>query len=75
MHSTVTVASGSDTATGWVAGAGLEVKLDRSWSVKGEYLRVELDDTVACRTPACGTTNFVANNKLDILRAGINFKF
>jgi outer membrane immunogenic protein len=66
--------SEKETATGWTWGGGFEVKLDKHWSVKGEYLRVELDDTLVCGTVVCGAENF-SHNKLDVLRAGVNFKF
>jgi outer membrane immunogenic protein len=34
--------SKTSTATGWVAGAGIEYKLSPSWSLKGEYQYVDL---------------------------------
>jgi outer membrane immunogenic protein len=35
--------SRSETQTGWVAGGGLEYKVARDWSVKGEYQYLDLD--------------------------------
>lgn len=68
--------SHSDTATGWVAGGGFEIKLDRRWSVKGEYLHVELDDTTVCSSGAgCSPKIVATDNKFDILRAGLNYSF
>jgi outer membrane immunogenic protein len=75
VHNSVTVASVDDSTTGWVYGVGLELRIDRSWSLKAEYLRVELDDTLACRVGPCGAANFATNHSLDIIRGGLNFKF
>jgi outer membrane immunogenic protein len=75
IESRVVGVSQSETVTGWVAGAGFEVKLDSRWSVKGEYLRVELDDSLACSATTCGVVNNATNNRMDVLRAGLNFKF
>lgn len=36
------VVSNSATNTGWVAGAGIEVKLSPNWSLKGEYQYIDL---------------------------------
>lgn len=75
LKSTVVGVSQSETAVGWVVGGGFEVKLDSRWSVKGEYLHVELDDTLACSAALCGAANNATNNRMDVLRTGLNFKF
>lgn len=65
----------SETLTGWTVGGGLEVKLDRNWSFKTEYLYVDLGD-ISIRTPPLAApplrTSF---DDLHIIRAGINYKF
>jgi len=40
-------ASNSTTATGWVAGAGIEYKLTPSWTLKGEYQYIDLGSVTA----------------------------
>lgn len=62
--------SGSDTVSGWTIGGGLEVKLDRNWSFKGEYLYVDLDDSFSI-----GGSGRASIEDLHIVRAGLNFKF
>ena len=62
----------SDTLTGWTIGGGLEVKLDRNWSVKAEYLFVDLGDM---RNPVPGSPIRADFDELHIVRAGINYKF
>ena len=63
--------SSSDTLTGYTLGGGLEVKLDRNWSVKAEYLFVDLGD-LRVPTPAPVRADF---DEMHIVRAGINYKF
>lgn len=61
----------SDTKAGWTVGGGLEIKLDRNWSFKSEYLFVDLGD-VRVATPVPITAEA---NEFHIIRAGINYKF
>jgi outer membrane immunogenic protein len=62
--------SGSDTLTGWTIGGGLEVKLDRNWSLKGEYLYVDVGDSFNL-----GGGERATLEDLHIVRGGINYKF
>lgn len=64
------VGSGSKTVAGWTVGGGLEVKLDRNWSVKGEYLYVDVGESFSLPTGDRGSIE-----DLHIVRAGINYKF
>ena len=70
--------SANSTRTGWTAGAGLEYALGGHWSVKGEYLHVDLGsvsfDSVFANHPGA---LFHATDRLtsDIGRVGINYKF
>jgi len=71
---------------GWTAGAGLEVAFGDNWTVKVEYLFVDLAkascnqncgyDVAATATPTPAT---IANTSVsfneNIIRAGLNFKF
>lgn len=75
--------SSSDTKLGWTVGGGLEVALNRNWTLKGEYLYVDFG-----RITTAASVNNVpfAGNSPDILstsgdlslhtaRVGLNYKF
>lgn len=61
---------------GWTAGGGLEVALDRNWSVKGEYLYL-----ATSRLTGSGSVVLVGPVRLDIDahahigRVGVNYRF
>ena len=64
----------SDTKVGWTAGAGVEYAVSRNWSVKAEYLYVDLgkfDCGAACGAPPPTDVRFNTH----ILRAGLNLRF
>lgn len=75
----------SETRYGWTAGAGGEYALMNGWSIKAEYLHVDLGSTNATSTnltaftPAIAfPTNVFAHSvsfRSDIGRVGINYKF
>jgi outer membrane immunogenic protein len=65
----------SETLTGWTVGGGLEVKLDRNWSFKTEYLYVDLGDISTSRPPLAAPPLRTSFDELHIVRAGINYKF
>jgi outer membrane immunogenic protein len=71
---------------GWTAGAGLEVAIADNWTVKVEYLFVDLAkascnqncgyDVAATATPTpAKIANTGVNFNENIIRAGLNFKF
>lgn len=70
----------SDTLTGWTVGAGGEYALTSNWSLKAEYLFVDLsgdlDDTTESRLI---TGQFLTQSAdiddLHIIRAGLNYRF
>jgi outer membrane immunogenic protein len=62
--------SGSATVSGWTVGGGLEVKLDRNWSFKGEYLYVDVGESFNT-----GGGDRASIEDMHIVRAGINYKF
>ena len=72
----------SDSATKWgyVLGAGAEWKIDHHWSVKGEYLFVDLGannllgNATAINTSGAGG-NGKADNQINAVRLGLNYKF
>lgn len=71
--------SGSADLTGWTAGAGAEYALSRNWSVKLEYLYVDLPGTSVVGFPSPPTPAFRTQahfeNNLHQVRAGLNYKF
>jgi outer membrane immunogenic protein len=71
----------SDIRAGWTLGAGVEVALSQAWSVKAEYLYVDLG-SFSCQTqaiaggPGCsGVTNTDVEFRTHLVRAGINYRF
>jgi len=58
----------ASTHLGWAGGGGMEVGLTPNWSVKAEYLFVDLSDR---RYVLFGNTGFQSN----ILRLGVNYRF
>jgi outer membrane immunogenic protein len=70
----------SKTKAGWTVGAGIEYAIDSAWSVKGEYLYVDLgSESFADNLGAAGfpTAAFTHSVKLteNIGRFGINYKW
>jgi outer membrane immunogenic protein len=69
----------NDTRVGWAAGAGLEWGFAPGWSVKGEYLHVDLGSSnVTIVDPvnfqrASATYRF--NHAFDTIRIGVNYRF
>jgi len=66
--------SASKTKIGWTAGAGIEYALWTNWSVKAEYLYVDLgnfDCGVSCGAVATDNVSF----KTNIARIGVNYRF
>lgn len=61
--------SESHTLLGWTAGLGMEVGMGANWSVKAEYLYIDLNDTFYTVT---GTNNGMESN---LLRFGVNYRF
>jgi outer membrane immunogenic protein len=65
----------SKTMIGWTAGAGVEYALWSNWSVKAEYLYVDLgkfDCGISC---GVGVTSDDVTFKANIVRAGVNYRF
>lgn len=57
--------------TGWTLGAGAEVAVDRNWSMRAEYLYVDLGSTTFPTLVGPVATGLDGN----ILRAGVNYRF
>lgn len=83
------LSSANDTQFGWVVGGGIEHALTERWSLKVQYLHVELDAISMTSSGACQTTcspSFAAAQQLytgdhkadvmlDTVSAGINYRF
>jgi outer membrane immunogenic protein len=74
--------SGTATRTGWTAGAGVEYAIGNNWSVKAEYLYVDLGsyNTLIPSAPDCvptGACSFVVHHSYtdNIARVGVNYRF
>ena len=65
------------TRLGWTAGAGVEYALTRNWSVKAEYLYVDLGRNSANYLDLVtgAPVALQARNSDHILRAGLNYRF
>ena len=58
---------------GWVLGAGIEWAFAPRWSLKAEYLHVDLGDREQYLAPFFGDTN--VSLTADIARVGVNYSF
>lgn len=67
------IGSVSKTQTGWTLGGGAEWAWSGPWSVKFEYLYVDLGNTTCDATTCLVATT--AKWKENILRAGLNYRF
>ena len=63
----------SDTNAGWTVGVGIEGAITGNWTAKVEYLYADIGD-ITCSAAACGVATNV-DLRLNILRAGVNYRF
>lgn len=71
-------ASFSSTMVGWAMGGGIEYAVSKCWTVKAEYLHINLGDqsTVVTGIPATGfEVGYRWQTMADILSLGVNYKF
>jgi outer membrane immunogenic protein len=71
-------AAGSDRDQfGWALGGGIEYAFAQNWSVKAEYLHVHFKDSTYTLTDTTGVFQFAVrqSNKMDLVRAGLNYRF
>jgi outer membrane immunogenic protein len=77
----VSTADTRSTRAGWTVGGGVELLVERNWTVKAEYLYVDLgsfDAAVPCGLPVClaSTLTTVTHRFTDhVGRVGINYLF
>ena len=61
--------------TGWTLGGGVEYAFAGPWSLKVEYLYVDLG-SFDCSTVGCGVPGPTSvNHRLNVVRGGINYRF
>jgi outer membrane immunogenic protein len=65
--------SESTTKLGWTVGGGVEYALMGAWSVKAEYLYVDLGN-FSCSPATCGSSTTI-KMPLNIARLGVNYRF
>ena len=79
---TFNAASRSETVMGYVVGGGVEWAFQKNWTLRGEILHVSLDDvsttsrnndTVTFPNALIGHNH--RNTEINIIRAGVNYKF
>jgi outer membrane immunogenic protein len=68
------VDDGSKTFGGWTAGAGVEWAFWQHWSAKVEYLHMDFGDQTIFN-PAIATNIVHHDSNLNVVRAGLNYKF
>jgi outer membrane immunogenic protein len=66
--------NGNKNVDGWAAGGGIEYALDRTWSVKFEYLHVDFGRFIYAVGGLVGPA-VVTEAKFDVARIGLNYKF
>jgi outer membrane immunogenic protein len=64
--------STSETQTGWVAGGGVEYKVNPNWSVKGEYQYLDLDASSATGAGPLGMGTG-DRTQVNTVRVGLNY--
>jgi outer membrane immunogenic protein len=75
---TVTVSPASTVQanqTGWVAGVGVEGRILGNWTAKFEYLAARFDSNLSCPAGPCTFNNFADFVRVNIVRAGVNYRF
>jgi outer membrane immunogenic protein len=66
---------GDSTRAGFTFGGGIEWALAHNWSVKAEYLHTDFGNKITYDLIAGGSPEEVSLTHLDIVRAGLNYRF
>jgi outer membrane immunogenic protein len=80
---TVNTGSGNTTGTGWTAGGGIEWAFARQWTIKAEYLYVDVSGLTYASANSAAAFGFANSTivhthgdlKENVGRIGINYKF
>jgi len=78
---TYAVFQGSSNNVGWTAGGGLEYAFTNNWSVRAEYLYVDLNSNrtlvpvSVIGTPATGFSFSESTGRFNVARVGLDYKF
>jgi outer membrane immunogenic protein len=65
----------SETVFGWTLGAGVEYALTDQWSLRAEYLYVDLEDSQGSFVGCEGTCRYDFDNDLNVVRVGASYGF
>lgn len=65
----------SETQTGYAVGGGVEYKFNPAWSVKGEYLFIDLDASNLNGAGPLNGSPFSDRSQLNTFRVGLNYAF
>jgi opacity protein-like surface antigen len=69
--------AGAAVRAGWALGGGFEYAIASNWTVKGEYLHVDLGTNTSVYSAGGGALTYTLRrrNTDDIVRVGVNYKF
>lgn len=68
--------SSSKTSVGWTIGGGLEYALTDNWTIKAEYLYIDLgNETYSFSTLDGNTVDIEYDTKIQTVKVGVNYKF
>jgi outer membrane immunogenic protein len=72
-------AAASKTKTGWTAGGGVEVGINKHWSLKAEYLYYDLGKQSLTGNPVPANppfqVSYTSETKAHTFNTGVNFRF
>ena len=75
INGATTSSVASATKGGWTLGSGVEAALGGNWTVKAEYLYVDLGRSSVSNIMPAGVATFSVKNQEQIFRGGINYRF
>ena len=69
-------ASNGDWRVGWTAGGGIEYALARNWTIRAEYLHIDLGHADISALASDGNTyTWRSHLTDDVVRMGVNYRF
>jgi outer membrane immunogenic protein len=73
---TISNTSTSVDRDGWIVGAGVEWGFAPNWSAKVEYNHIDFGSSRVAVNQTVGPTTFIdSSSKLDLVKAGVNYRF